>query len=68
MAEITIQISEEELKTVVRAYQTLRNFLEKITSPNELYRTEFLEGLLEAKAEAENGKLSEVKNFADFIQ
>jgi hypothetical protein len=31
MAKITIQISEEELKTVVRAYQTLRNFLEKIT-------------------------------------
>jgi len=51
MAEITIQISEEELKTVVRAYQTLRNFLEKITSPNELYRTEFFEDLCEAQAE-----------------
>jgi hypothetical protein len=68
MAEITIQISEEELKNVVEAYQTLQNFLEKITSPNELYRAEFLEGLREARAEAENGKLSEVKNFADFIQ
>ena len=51
MAEITIQISEEELKTVVRANQTLRNFLEKITSPNELYRTEFFEDLCEAQAE-----------------
>ncbi len=51
MAKITIQISEEELKTVVRAYQTLRNFLEKITSPNELYRTEFFETLCESQAE-----------------
>ena len=68
MAEITIQISEEELKGVVEAYQTLQNFLEKITSPNELYRAEFLEGLRQAQAEAENGQTSEVKNFADFIQ
>lgn len=68
MAEITIQISEEELKGVVEAYQTLQNFLEKIASPNELYRAEFLEGLREAEAEAENGQTSEVKNFADFTQ
>ena len=68
MAEITIQISEEELKGVMRANQTLQNFLEKITSPNELYRTEFLEGLHEAQANVQSGKLSEVKNFADFIQ
>ena len=68
MAEITIQISEEELKGVVEAYQTLQKFLEKITSPNELYRTEFLEGLSEARTEVQSGKMSEVKNFADFIQ
>lgn len=68
MAEITIQISEEELNGVMQAYQTLQNFLEKIASPNELYRAEFLEGLREAQAETQQGKVSEVKNFADFIQ
>jgi hypothetical protein len=68
MAEITIQISEEELKGVMQAYQTLQNFLEKITSPNELYRAEFLEGLQEAQTQVQKGKMSEVKNFADFIQ
>ena len=68
MAEITIQISEEELKSVVQAYKTLQNFLEKIASPNELYHTEFLEGLREAQAQLQNSQTSEVKNFADFVQ
>ncbi|HXG83029.1 MAG TPA: hypothetical protein VNI84_03285 [Pyrinomonadaceae bacterium] len=68
MANITIQITEEELKGVMQAYQTLQNFLEKIASPNELYRTEFLEGLREAQAEAQKRQTSEVKNFADFVQ
>ncbi|CAN5624689.1 hypothetical protein BH24ACI2_BH24ACI2_08840 [soil metagenome] len=68
MAEITIQISEEELKGVMQAYQTLQNFLEKITSPNELYQAEFLEGLREAQAEVQKSQTSEVKIFADFVQ
>ncbi|MGI8884873.1 MAG: hypothetical protein ACR2IA_11600 [Pyrinomonadaceae bacterium] len=67
MADITIQISEEDLKGVMQAYQTLQNFLEKIASPNELYRAEFLEGLREAQAEVQKGQTSEVENFADFI-
>ena len=68
MSEITIQMSESELKKVVQAYQTLQNFLEKIISPNELYTDEFLEGLREAKADVENENFSEVKSFADFIK
>ena len=68
MADITIQISEEELKGIMQAYQTLQNFLEKIASPNDLYRTEFLEGLREAQTEAQKGQTSEVENFADFVQ
>ena len=68
MSEITIQLSESELKKVVQAYQTLQNFLEKIISPNELYTNEFLEGLREAKADVENENFSEVKSFADFIK
>ena len=68
MSEITIQLSESELKKVVQAYQTLQNFLEKIISPNELYTDEFLEGLREAKADVENENFSEVKSFADFIK
>jgi hypothetical protein len=65
MKNITLQISEEELREVTQAYKTLQNFLEKIISPNELYTDEFLEGLQEAQEE-EN--FVEVKSFADFIQ
>ncbi len=68
MADIIIRISDEELKSMVEAYQTLQNFLEKIAPPNELYLTDFLEGLQEARAEMKNGQTSEIENFANFIQ
>ncbi len=63
-----LQISEEELLEVVAAYKTLENFLEKVVSPNELYKSEFLEGLQQSQTEIENKKFSEVKSFADFVQ
>lgn len=68
MNNITLQISEEELLEVVSAYKTLQNFLEKIVSPNEIYKSEFLDGLQKAQTEIENKEFSEVKSFADFIQ
>jgi hypothetical protein len=68
MKSITLQISEEELSEVTRAYKTLQNFLEKIISPNELYTDEFLKGLQESQTELENKEFTEVKSFADFIQ
>jgi hypothetical protein len=68
MKSITLQISEEELSEVTKAYKTLQNFLEKIISPNELYTDEFLKGLQEAQTEVENKEFTEVKDFADFIQ
>jgi hypothetical protein len=68
MKNITLQISEEELREVTQAYKTLQNFLEKIISPNELYASEFLEGLQEAQDEVKDKNFIEVKSFADFIQ
>ncbi|HEX9962233.1 MAG TPA: hypothetical protein VGB00_14970 [Pyrinomonadaceae bacterium] len=68
MKNITLQISEEELREVTRAYKTLQNFLERIISPNELYTDEFLDGLQEAQDEVNDKNFVEVKNFADFIQ
>ena len=68
MKNIILQISEEELREVTRAYKTLQNFLERIISPNELYTDEFLDGLQEAQDEVNDKNFGEVKNFADFIQ
>jgi len=68
MKNITLNISEEELLEVKKAYKTLHNFLEKIVSPNELYNDEFLEGLHRAQADVKDKNFVEVKNFADFIQ
>ncbi len=68
MKNITVQISEDELREVKQAYQTLQKFLDKLVSPNELYTDEFLEGLTEAQAEIGKGDFVEVKNFADFVK
>lgn len=68
MKNITLQISEKELLEVVSAYKTLQNFLEKIVSPNEIYKSEFLEGLRQSQMEVHNKEFSEVKSFADFVQ
>lgn len=65
---LTIQISEAELRSVVQAYHTFQALLEKVISPNELYQAEFLEGLTTAQTEVAEGKFSEVRDFADFIQ
>ncbi|MBA3633624.1 MAG: hypothetical protein H0W58_12595 [Acidobacteria bacterium] len=68
MKNIPLEISEEELREVTKAYKTLQNFLEKIVSPNQLYTDEFLEGLHEAQAEVKDKNFVEVKSFADFVQ
>ena len=68
MANRIVQISEEEYKKVLQAYQTLQTFLEKIVSLNELYQSEFLEGLEEAQDDIQAGRVKEVNSFEDFIQ
>ncbi len=68
MKNITLEVSEEELREVTKAYKTLQNFLEKIISPNELYTDEFLKGLQESRKEVKNKEFIEVNDFADFIQ
>jgi hypothetical protein len=68
MKNITLEISEEELHEVTKAYKTLQRFLEKIISPNEIYADEFLEGLHEARAELKDKNFVEVKSFADFVR
>ena len=67
MRNITIEMSEEELKHVLQAYQTLQLFMEKILSPNELYQTEFLQGIQEAIHDVQSGRIKEVSTFEDFI-
>ena len=68
MKNITLQISEEELSEVILAYKTLQAFIEKVVSPNEIYESEFLEGLRQSQAEVQNKEFSEVKTFADFTR
>lgn len=68
MKSITLEISEDEMREVTKAYITLRDFLGKIISPNELYTDAFLDGLQQARSELDNQEFVEVTSFADFVQ
>jgi len=61
MKNITVQLSQQELNEILKAYHTIKIFLEKIISPNELYRDEFLKDLETAHAEVEAGAFEEVR-------
>jgi hypothetical protein len=65
---VTIRISRQDLTEVLQAYHTIKTFLEKTLSPNELYREKFLHDLQQAQNEVENGQYEEVETFGDFIR
>jgi hypothetical protein len=68
MQNITLEISEAELREVTQAYQVLQGFLARIISPNELYNAEFLAGLRQAQNEVAEKEFVEVTDLAGFIQ
>jgi hypothetical protein len=65
---VTIHITEKDLSGLLQAYQTLQTFLDRFTSPNELYRSDFLNGLKKAQDDVKAGRLEEVRSFEDFAQ
>jgi len=67
MKNISVRLSLQELNEILKAYHTIGIFLEKIISPNELYRDEFLKDLETARTEVETGAFEEVRTFDDFI-
>lgn len=67
MGNIAIEMSEDEVQHVWQTYQTLQRVIEKVISPNELYHTEFLNGLQESISDVHNRQIKEVKTFEDFI-
>ncbi len=68
MKNLTIELSSQEFAELLQAYQILQTFLDKVLSPNELYREKFLTGLSTAQREVETGQFEEVNTFDDFIR
>lgn len=66
MKNLTIELSSQEFTELLQAYQVIPTFLDKVLSPNELYRQEFLTGLRTAQTEVEIGQFEEVSTFDDF--
>ncbi|MBI4811285.1 MAG: hypothetical protein HY800_07600 [Ignavibacteriales bacterium] len=67
MSTIAVTLTEEQLNKVIEAYHTIQVFLSKALSPNELYNSEFLNGLRASKENIRRGDVKEVDSFSDFI-
>jgi len=51
MENITVQMSSQELSEMIKAYNTLKVFLDKTVSPTDRYNYEFLKNMKEIQAE-----------------
>ncbi len=67
MANGTVNIPEEQLTKLVEAYKTIQEFLESAISAKNLYREEFLAGLLESDKDIHLKHMNEVHSFKDFV-
>ncbi len=70
MAVITkgqVRVPAEELSKILRAYNTIGNFLETFLDRRILYKKEFKNGLDNAIKEVNHGRTKKVKNYTDFI-
>lgn len=62
-----VQIPAKELSKILKAYNTIGEFLETFLDRRVLYREEFFQGLDQAVKEVSERKTKKVKNFADFV-
>ena len=67
MATLSITLSEEQLSKILEAYKTIQDFLGSILSPNEIYHSQFLDGLRESDEDIRKGNMNEASSFDDFV-
>ena len=61
------QVSREDLAEVIRAYQIIGDFLERMVDRRDLYQTSFIDDLDPAMDEVRQGKTLSVSSFKDFV-
>jgi hypothetical protein len=67
MDQVSISISKDELQEVVKAYNTIQNFLVKILPKSEIYQSEFIDSMNNAIEDIDNNNITEIKSYDEFI-
>ncbi|MFH2070792.1 MAG: hypothetical protein ABIJ11_06240 [Elusimicrobiota bacterium] len=62
-----VRVPANELSKILKAYNTIGEFLENFLDRRVLYKEKFLRGLDHAIKEVAHGKTKRVKNFTDFV-
>jgi hypothetical protein len=63
-----IKVTDLELSSLVEAYSTLQNFLEKVLTPDQIYNPKFINELNNSIEEVESKNYVTVSNFEDFVK
>lgn len=61
------RVSRETLAEVIRAYQTIGDFLETMVDRRDLYQKRFMDGLDRALEEVHQRKTRKANTFKEFI-
>ena len=62
-----IQVSANELSSLVEAYSTIQSFLEKVLTPEQIYNKEFINGLNQSILDIKNKDFVKVTSFEEFV-
>ncbi|MCX6148047.1 MAG: hypothetical protein NTW25_12500 [Candidatus Kapabacteria bacterium] len=63
-----IKLTDLELSSLLEAYSTLQNFLEKVLTPDQIYNPKFINELNNSIEEVESKNFVTVSNFEDFVK
>lgn len=66
--QIQINMSKDQIREIVNAYNVLSNFLDAILPREVLYKKSFQQGLEKALKEVKTGQTRKVQFFDDFIK
>ncbi len=67
-SEIQFSLTQEKLKEIIKAYQTLGEFLDAVVPKEKVYQKEFREGLEAALKEVKSNKTKKIQSFDEFIK
>lgn len=62
-----VRVSREALAEIIRAYQTIGDFLETVVDRRDLYQKRFINGLDRALEEVRQKKTGKANSFREFI-
>lgn len=63
-----IKVTDLELSSLLEAYSTMQNFLEKVLTPDQIYNPKFINELNHSIENVKSNNFVKVESFEDFVK